>query len=167
MVAVVDPFDAVEIDHRDDVLAWLGSGAEIFRTAKPATPPKHLVSYCALVDVDHPQILLVDHRLTGLWLPPGGHVDPGEHPAQTAAREMREELGIEPEFHRAVGEVTSHTDVSLWFAFEGSVDQPLSPDPGEFHGVRWWGFGEVVHGPGTRFDPHLPRFVQKIDRQTI
>lgn len=76
------------------------------------------------------------------WLPTGGHVDPGEHPAAAAQRELREELGVEPVFLGAVGDrpllvtVTetvglseSHTDVSLWFAFDGSVDQLLSPDP--------------------------------------
>ncbi|MEU4312510.1 NUDIX domain-containing protein [Nocardia sp. NPDC024068] len=30
----------------------------------------------------------------GLWLPPGGHVEPDEHPARTACREVAEELGI-------------------------------------------------------------------------
>ena len=39
-------------------------------------------------------VLLVNHINAGLWLPPGGHVEPDEHPAQTASREALEELGI-------------------------------------------------------------------------
>ena len=46
---------------------------------KPATPPKHLVSYVVPTDPETGDILLVDHRNAQLWIPPGGHVDPGEH----------------------------------------------------------------------------------------
>jgi hypothetical protein len=86
----IAPFDAAEEAVIKDVVAWLDSGAEIVRRAKPATPPKHLVSYFLLVDGDH--ILLVDHRTSGLWLPSGGHVEPGEHPRATVEREVIEEL---------------------------------------------------------------------------
>src|SRR4051812_44566164 len=41
----IEPLDALEHEHLADALAWVDSGAEIFRVAKPATPPKHLVSY--------------------------------------------------------------------------------------------------------------------------
>lgn len=30
-----------------------------------------------------------------MWLPPGGHVEPGEDPWQTVVRECREELHID------------------------------------------------------------------------
>ena len=36
---------------------------------KPDVPPKHLVSYFALVDDRRGKVLLVDHKLAGLWLP--------------------------------------------------------------------------------------------------
>ncbi|HET6833936.1 MAG TPA: hypothetical protein VFH30_08700 [Acidimicrobiales bacterium] len=61
------------------------SGAPIWRTAKPATPPKHLVAYFVLVDSAAHSCLLVDHRLADLWLPTGGHVEPGEDLASTVA----------------------------------------------------------------------------------
>ncbi|MGW4462046.1 NUDIX hydrolase [Micromonospora sp. NPDC004704] len=41
------------------------------------------------------RVLLVHHRKSGLWLYPGGHVDPNEDPAEAAAREAREETGID------------------------------------------------------------------------
>jgi 8-oxo-dGTP pyrophosphatase MutT (NUDIX family) len=37
------------------------------------------------------------HPKTGLWLPPGGHVEPGETPDQTAVREVLEETGLSTE----------------------------------------------------------------------
>jgi 8-oxo-dGTP pyrophosphatase MutT (NUDIX family) len=56
---------------------------DVFRRVKPATPDPHLVSYFVPIDQPCGRILLVEHRLAGLWLPPGGHVEPGEHPLRT------------------------------------------------------------------------------------
>lgn len=92
-VECIKPLDQTERDHQSDALAWIDSGAELFRLEKPAIPPKHLVSYFVLIDADH--YLLVHHRNAQLWLPTGGHVDPGEHPRQTLFREATEELGVE------------------------------------------------------------------------
>ncbi|MDG4833781.1 NUDIX hydrolase [Solwaraspora sp. WMMD1047] len=47
------------------------------------------------VVLDHrDRVLLVHHNKIGLWLYPGGHIDPNEDPAQAALREVREETGI-------------------------------------------------------------------------
>ena len=91
-LAAIEPLDALEAEHLADALAWVDSGVDLFRVAKPATPPKHLVSYFAVVDAD--QILLVDHKNARLWLPAGGHVELGEHPRATVVRELEEELGF-------------------------------------------------------------------------
>lgn len=56
----------------------------------------------------------------------------------------------------------SHTDVSLWFAFAGSELDPLIPDEREFAAIRWWPLSDVVHSSASRFDPNLPRFVDKL-----
>ncbi len=41
------------------------------------------------------------------WLPPGGTPEPGEDPATTARRELREEIGVEVELLGELGTVTS------------------------------------------------------------
>jgi 8-oxo-dGTP diphosphatase len=149
LVDEITPLDSVEADHRLDALRWHDSAAEIFRTATPATPPKHLVAYCVLVDTAAQEVLLIDHRDTKRWLPTGGHVEIDEHPRDTARREMFEELHVAPEFHPALGakpltvtvtrtqgHSVPHTDVSLWFVFEGLSGAVLAPDATEFAGAR-------------------------------
>ena len=37
-----------------------------------------------------------------------------------------------------VGLSQAHTDVSLWFVFDGVEHQPLDPDDGEFADTRWF-----------------------------
>jgi 8-oxo-dGTP diphosphatase len=166
-VAAILPFDEQEDTHRADALRWIDSGAPLFRTVKPATPPKHLVSYFAVVD-GH-EILLVDHKNAQLWLPPGGHVEPEEHPRATVKRELFEELGFAPGHEIAeplmvtctatVGLSSGHVDVSLWYVVKAPRTQPISYDQNEFAGVRWFRYSEV---PLRRSDPHLTRFLAKL-----
>jgi 8-oxo-dGTP diphosphatase len=166
-VALIQPFDEREEIHRTDALAWIDSGAPLCRTAKPATPPKHLVSYFAVIDGDH--ILLVDHKSAQLWLPPGGHVEPGEHPRETVARELKEELGLvaghdiaEPLMvtcTTTVGLTAGHVDVSLWYVVTADRNQGIRFDEQEFVEVKWFRCSDV---PFHRSDPHLDRFLAKL-----
>ena len=41
---------------------------------------------------DH--VILHPHRKLGIWLPPGGHIEPNELPDEAARREVAEEAGI-------------------------------------------------------------------------
>jgi 8-oxo-dGTP diphosphatase len=176
-VAGVRPGDDVEERCRADVLSWIDSGAELCRTDAPATPGKHLVSYFVVVDPARRAVLLVDHRKAQLWLPTGGHVEPGEPPQVTVLREAREELGIDARFLEAsggrpllvtstvtVGLTAGHTDVSLWYAVEGDADADLSYDPEEFRAVRWFGFEELAAADPATLDPNMGRFMAKLAR---
>ena len=49
----------------------------------------------AVVLNDDGEVLLVHHNKIGLWLYPGGHIDPNESPAEAAIREVAEETGIQ------------------------------------------------------------------------
>jgi len=167
--AAIDPLDDLERIHLDDALAWLDSGAELFRTAKPATPPKHLVSYVAVVDADG--LLLVDHKNARLWLPPGGHVESGEHPRATAVRELGEELGLRADHEidaplmmtctTTVGLTARHTDVSLWYVVHATSRRTPRFDEAEFEAVKWFQYSDI---PFERSDPHLRRFIDKLSR---
>lgn len=168
-LAAITPVDALEARQLDETHAWVESGAPLCRLAKPATPPKHLVSYFALVDDGH--VLLVDHRNARLWLPSGGHVEPLEHPRATVARELEEELGLRvaqadvgPPLlltcTTTVGLTAGHEDVSLWYVLRGDRHgPPLSFEAAEFESVRWFAFDAV---PLARSDPHMVRFLAKV-----
>jgi 8-oxo-dGTP diphosphatase len=178
IVSAVEPWDDVEAAQRADILDWLASEDDVFRRSRPATPPRHLVSYAVLASPRDGIVFLVDHRLAGLWLPAGGHVEPQEAPAVTAAREAREELGIEADFS-IVGQrpvlVTStrttgpdsHTDVSLWYLLAGDPGMPIVLDPREFAGGRWWRRPELEAAEPALFDPHMGRFLAKLRDATF
>lgn len=48
----------------------------------------------AVFVVAHGSVLLHPHRRLGLWLPPGGHIEPHELPDDAARRETHEETGL-------------------------------------------------------------------------
>lgn len=172
LVRSITPHDEREANDQQDVLGWIASGAPLYRVQKPDIPPKHLVSYFAIIDPKTKKILLQDHLLAKLWVPAGGHVDPDEDPAETAQRECAEELGFVAPFYgqprprfvtvtktNGQGE---HMDVSLWYVLEASDTTPLTIEPGKFADVRWWGIQEVLDNPVTLFDPELHRFIHKL-----
>ncbi|GIG59750.1 DNA mismatch repair protein MutT [Longispora fulva] len=173
-IAAITPCDPAERAHIDDVLAWIGSGADLFRLAKPATPPKHLVAYFQVIDPDTGQLLLGEHRKAGLLLPNGGHVEPGETLWDTVARECREELRIRaepsPEFGTApvFVSVTStrgpgeHVDVSVWHVVHAHRTDVSYFDADEFTAMRWLTPQEILAMPTDGLDPCQHRFVRKL-----
>ncbi len=70
LVAAIVPADGMERAHQSDALAWLDRTQDIYRREKPATPPKHLVSYAALIDPRDLSLYLVE---------PGKHCPPGSN----------------------------------------------------------------------------------------
>ena len=174
IVSAVEPWDDHEARQKADILDWLASHDDVFRRVKPATPPRHLVSYVVLVDGARRSMLLVEHRDAGLRLPAGGHVEPGEDPADTALREAREELGVAASFlpgigaplmvsqTTTVGVSAGHTDVDLWYVLDGDAGVMVAGDAREFAGWRWWTFEEVLAADPAALDPHLQRFTAKL-----
>ncbi len=73
--------------------AWTGPPE---RDNPESTRPdsRHVTASAIVFDVAQGRVLLVHHRLSGLWQFPGGHLDPGETADTAAFREVREETGI-------------------------------------------------------------------------
>lgn len=171
LVEGIDPWDAREERDHEETLVWINRGAELYRQEAPARPPRHLVCYFLLMD--GPWLLLVDHIKAGLWLPTGGHCDPGEHPRATVMREVREELSVEAEFLCGAPvfltlETTRgrkdmvHEDVTFWYVLAGDRGHDYVYDQGEFHGLKWFLPADV---PYARAEPNLRRFLGKLAKQ--
>ena len=83
------------------------------------------------------RVLLHRHRKLGVWLPPGGHVEPHELPDDAAVREVLEETGYVVELTRLLG------TNSLHFRAEDRLpSQPRRP----FHSLRLVYEGRIVAG---------------------
>ncbi len=175
LIRGLDPVDDRERADRRFAADWIASGAPLYRTAKPDVPATHLVSYFAVLDESRTQLLLVAHRKAGLWLPPGGHVEPGEDPWETVRRECVEELGVPAVPSRAAGDrplfvtVTEtrggagrHTDVSLWYVISAEAHTITWYDDAEFAAIRWLTPGQIMAEPIGVLDPHMHRFTRKL-----
>jgi 8-oxo-dGTP pyrophosphatase MutT (NUDIX family) len=172
LIQAIEPLDDRETADREDAITWLESDAPIYRIQKPDVPPKHLVSYFAIVDPGSRKMLLQDHLLAKRWIPAGGHVDPDEDPAETVRRECEEELGFAAKFlgapdpHFITVTTTNgqgnHTDVSLWYVLQASEATPLVIEEGKFAEIRWWDVDKILSSSIELFDPELHRFINKI-----
>ena len=58
----------------------------------------HFPTYFLPHDRRSRKVFLVHHRKSGLWLSPGGHIEPGETLFGTLNHEVEEELGLEQSF---------------------------------------------------------------------
>ena len=173
-INTITPLDQIEDEHLHVTSKWIDSGAQLFRTEKPATPDPHLVAYFLLLDSSQEKVLLVDHRKAGLWLPAGGHVEVDEHPKETVKREVFEELSIEAKFllpdpffltvTKTVGSTAGHTDVSIWYLLQGDASIDYHFDREEFHAIQWFLPDNI---PYECSEPHLRRCIRKLQTMKI
>ncbi|HRA03890.1 MAG TPA: NUDIX domain-containing protein [Arachnia sp.] len=107
------------------------------------------------------EVLLVRRSDTGEWAPIGGIVDPGENPAETAAREALEEAGVHIEVERLLwlvvnepltypnGDVCQFLDHGFrarWIGGEARVGDDESTD------VRWFPVDDLPEPRRSRLD---------------
>jgi len=57
--------------------------------------PGHVTASAFVISPDGGSMLLIDHVALGLWLQPGGHIEGDAGPVEAAAREAKEESGVE------------------------------------------------------------------------
>jgi 8-oxo-dGTP pyrophosphatase MutT (NUDIX family) len=85
--------DAREAEHRARMLVLLASPAAF---ARAHFVPGHFTASAFVLSPQRDALLLILHKKLGLWLQPGGHVEPDDTSLGAAARrEVQEEVGIE------------------------------------------------------------------------
>ncbi|MFS8639328.1 MAG: NUDIX hydrolase [Symbiobacteriaceae bacterium] len=114
-------------------------------------------------------ILLVRNR-RGHWGLPKGHWEPGELLAETAAREVREETGIEVEigdlaFITEFRNAEAREHLVQFFFGARPIGGILSPAPGEISGVKWVPTSEVERY--IRWRPWLEPLRHWLDGGTV
>jgi 8-oxo-dGTP pyrophosphatase MutT (NUDIX family) len=170
LISSIKAYDDLENQHKQFALAWIESGADLFRITKPDVPQIHLVSYFAVFNDAKSKILLGHHKAADLWLPSGGHVEANEHPADTVKRECLEELDIAAKFAFAapvfltVTDVncnnSTHTDVSLWYALHSDENLAINFCKTEYYAMQFFEFKSI---PYPKTDPHMQRFLTKLN----
>ena len=138
----------------DPSQAALAQAYLAFLAARPdatrrSCAPGHLTASAMVFSHDLTQVALVLHRIVNSWLAPGGHIEDGDATLrEAAAREVREELGLEIDLEpepvtldchaitcRGYTEPTRHLDVRFVGRAPANATLRVSE---ESHDVAWW-----------------------------
>ena len=114
--------------------------------------PVHITVSAVLVSDAGDKVALHLHKRLGMWLQPGGHIEPGETPADGALREATEEIGV-PVRHHEDGGLLFHVDVHPGPKGHTHLDlrylvraPEMTPRPaeGESQQAGWFGWDEAM-----------------------
>jgi 8-oxo-dGTP pyrophosphatase MutT (NUDIX family) len=94
LIEAYKPFDAVDTYYQEQFLALIGKAPHHFANRYHYTPG-HLTAQAIIYCGARKAVALLHHAKLGIWVGPGGHVEPIDHSlTDTAVREAREETGI-------------------------------------------------------------------------
>ena len=130
--------------------AKLGAGAVLLLRAK---------------DIDHVVLVRLNYGpAKGQWILPGGRVEPGEHPEESAVREFREETGLEIKLERLVAvrhrnlqaANSAEAQADVYFVFQGHLKSAPANLPElhwpaeELQEARFWPVTQAIAAPEVR-----------------
>lgn len=163
-VAARRPVDGREACSRHRLLVALG---RLPRPFDREADPTHITG--SAIVTGPAGVLLHKHKKLGLWLQPGGHLEPGETPWAAARREAEEETGLtfEPwpgdpplahlDVHPGGG---GHTHLDLRYRLVVTGDDTPRPPAGESPDVRWFSWAEAI----ALADPGLAGYLRAAPR---
>lgn len=130
----------------------------------------HVTTSALVLDPGLQHALLIQHRVIGRWLQPGGHYEPGASLWESALREVAEETGVtELTAHPVWGQalpldIDSHAIAANPAKGEGAhwhhdyaylviapMTQALLPQLAEVHGAAWWPVAALSELDGSRW----------------
>jgi len=117
-------------------------------------------------------VVLLEHKRLGIWLQPGGHIDPEETPWDAALRESREETGLDVSFAGPIDDTgvpelihvdvheggRGHTHLDLRYLIDGGDADPNPPE-GESQLIDWFDRDAAI----DRADPGLRGILVALD----
>lgn len=151
LVQVVAAHEPADERERDATVRFLAELDRLERPCDQHADPVHVTASAIVVGVRG--TVLHKHRLLGRWLQPGGHMEAGESPAETARREVAEETGlvagspdtgptlVRIDVHRG-GAGLGHTHLDLCYLLVAGDDDP-TPAPGESPEVGWFDWDDA------------------------
>ncbi len=118
LLTAYDPADEDEQRYRIEMLDLAAVAHDPFD--RTHYEPGHFTASGFVIHPDGVRVLLIHHGKIGVWLQPGGHIDPSDRSEVAAAmREITEETGV-----AALTPVTeSIIDIDIHL-FPGAADQP-------------------------------------------
>lgn len=141
------PVDARESASREEILRGLERLPHPFDID---ADPTHVTGSALMVSSRG--LVLLRHKRLGIWVQPGGHVDPGETPWEAAVREGLEETGLAGT-HPPGGPELVHVDahdggrghrhLDLRYLLLAPPEDP-DPPPGESPDCRWFSWDEAI-----------------------
>jgi 8-oxo-dGTP pyrophosphatase MutT (NUDIX family) len=158
------PADAKEAADRSAMLIFLAALEAPFSAKQREA---HFTASALVLDESRGRTCLVLHRKLGLWLQPGGHVEPGDESIGLAAlREVREETGLDARLsagapvHLDIHEIPdrpdmpAHLHLDVRFLTVAHTDELTLSE--ESTDVRWWPLAEAA----TAGDESLARLIR-------
>jgi 8-oxo-dGTP pyrophosphatase MutT (NUDIX family) len=147
MVAALRPVDDREARSQAEFMAALD---RLDLPCDEHADPTHVTASAIVTGARG--VVLHRHKRMGIWLQPGGHIEPGETPEEAALREVLEETGLAlthaPEGPRLVhvdvhAAPKGHTHLDLRYLLEAGDADP-APPAGESQDVRWFSWDEAI-----------------------
>lgn len=158
------PVDGREARSRHQMLVALG---RLPRPFDREADPTHVTGSAVVVGPDG--VLLHRHKRLGLWLQPGGHLEPGETPWAAARREAEEETGLRFQPWPSAPRLAhvdvhaggrGHTHLDLRYLLHVQGDPTPRPPAGESQTVRWFTWSEAI----AVADPGLSGYLKSVDK---
>lgn len=152
------PYNEQEVQDRIEILRRIRSGEELYYRDNTAA---HITVSGWVVSPDRRKVLMAYHNIYNSWSWLGGHADGDHNLLRVAAREVREETGLES--FRPVSEklfsleiltvdghvknghyVSSHLHLNFTYLFEADPSQLVRCKPDENSRVGWFGLEEAI-----------------------